>query len=67
MNTFLDLFSYESITPGDGALATNFNNCVILKSFGDYSKGDEVVFINIEITMYLWKDATDFEEEAVIL
>jgi hypothetical protein len=67
MNTFLDLFSYESITPSDGTLSTSFNNCVILKSFGEYSKGDKVVCINLQITMYLWKNDTDFEEEVVIL
>ena len=62
---FLDLFIYESISPG--GTSTIFNNCTILKPLNNFKPGDRVLAISIQLSMFVWTSPDDFEEEVVNL
>ena len=63
-NRFLDLFEYDHVEQGDNKV---FHNCFILKSIGKFKPGDIVESIGIQITLYLWENEKDFEEETIII
>jgi len=65
MPQFLDLFTYECIEEGDNG--KSFINCIMLKSIGKFKSGDNIKAINIQISLYMFANDNDFEEEHIIL
>ena len=66
MSIFLDLFSYAlKVPPLHGNSNSVFHDCVILKAFGKYTPGQRVPYISVQVTMFLWENDQNFEEETV--